>query len=287
MSSPLPDMREAALDLAKRFPVFPLWPVLPALHRAGSICGCGKADCPNGGKHPIGHLAPHGVKDATQDPKRVDWFWRARSDANIGIATGRNATGRELVVVDIDPRHGGKQSIRALEKKHGSLPETLIACTGGGGWHPYFLGELPNSTGKLGVGLDIRGTGGYVVAPPSLHKSGNRYAWCGDPNTPIAPLPQWIADELMPKQCNQQCKQATPSEEWRELVGSVLSEGNRNNSIARLVGHLLRKYVDPIVVLILMRDFNACHCQPPLDDEEFNKIINSIYGRELRRRENQ
>jgi hypothetical protein len=96
--------------------------------------------------------------------------------AGVGIVTG-SISG--LVVIDIDVRHGGDVALARLEQEHGHLPATLECCTGGGGCHLYFAhpgGLIRNKVG-LGPGIDLRGDGGYVVAPPSLHASGRRYAW--------------------------------------------------------------------------------------------------------------
>ena len=248
----------AAIELATRFPVFPLWTVLPAKHADGFVCACGKFGCKNQGKHPMARLAPHGLKDATQDVRTVNHWWRCRPDANIGIATGRG-----LAVLDIDPRHGGHQSVADLQRRHGRLPVTLTCRTGGGGWHLYFSIEraIGNSVGALGPGLDVRSNGGYVVAPPSLHISGRQYKWCSE--APLAPLPDWVKGALAKPQMH-----ATPLEAWCELAGNLVVEGKRNDSIARLAGLLLRRYVDPRVVLELLQAWNAYHCKPPLDADE-------------------
>ena len=74
--------------------------------------------------------------------------------------------------MDIDPRHGGDRTIAELEAKHGPLPPTVTAETGGGGYHLYYAmpeGEVRNSTGLVGPGIDIRAEGGYITARPSIH----------------------------------------------------------------------------------------------------------------------
>jgi hypothetical protein len=98
-------------------------------------------------------------------------------DANVAIATGMESG---IFVLDIDPRHGGDKSLEMLENQYGSLPATLKSKTGNGGWHLFFRHPgtpIPNLISKIGSGLDIRGDGGYVVAPPSLHQSGAYYQW--------------------------------------------------------------------------------------------------------------
>jgi hypothetical protein len=100
------------------------------------------------------------------------------------------------VVLDVDPGHGGRDSIAALAA-HGPLPDTLGVQTGGGGRHLYFAHpghRVPNSAGRLGPGLDVRGDGGYVLVPPSRHLAGDRYRWVG---AEIQPLPAWLRDLML------------------------------------------------------------------------------------------
>ena len=125
----------------------------------------------------------------------LDW-WRHWPAAGIGLITGARSG---LAVLDVDPRHGGSGSLDALRASVG-VPATLTAQTGGGGQHLYFaIGDaqrVPNTAGRLpalgeAAGLDIRGEGGYVVAPPSSHRSGDRYLWLAGTAGP-APLPAWL-----------------------------------------------------------------------------------------------
>jgi bifunctional DNA primase/polymerase-like protein len=163
------------------------WPVL-ALHTPDHErrCSCGRVGCPTPGKHP---RTRHGLRDASTDPARIRAWWAAWPDANVGIATGR------LVVVDLDGAHG-RATLAALEHAHEPLPPTPAALTGRG-VHLYFrAGEhrIANSAGRLGAGLDVRGLGGYIVAPPSLHADGHRYRWIARRSP--APLPRWLAQLL-------------------------------------------------------------------------------------------
>jgi hypothetical protein len=152
----------AALRHAERGrPIFPLWP------RYGNKCACDDPGCKNQGKHPIGHLVPNGFKDATTDDKTITRWWQEYPDAGIGMPTGI-ASG--MIVIDIDSKNGkdGTLALRKLQNL-GPLPETRTALTASGGKHLYFddPGGIRCSTDKLGVGLDVRADGGYVVLPPS------------------------------------------------------------------------------------------------------------------------
>jgi hypothetical protein len=169
-------MIEAALAYAEMdWPVFPVWN--PSQDGG---CACPKGlDCPSPAKHPLGDLVPRGVKNATTDPDTIRNWWTRRPEANIGLATGKPSG---LIVLDVDPDKGGFEALSALIRRYGPLPETFVVYTGGGGLHFYFNhpgGHVPNSSGTVGPGLDIRGDGGYVLLPPSVHATRRDYGWQG------------------------------------------------------------------------------------------------------------
>jgi hypothetical protein len=201
------------------------------------------------------------------------WF-RQRPDANVGIVTGALSG---LLVLDIDARHGGDRSLSELELAHGPLPPTVEALTGGGGRHLYFAhpgGVVHNRVG-LAPGIDLRGDGGCVVAPPSLHPSGTRYAWApgrAPDDARPAPVPHWLARLAQPEGG----RVGHPLSHWRELVRRRIPEGERNNTIASLAGHLLWHGVDAEVVLELLMAWNRAQCDPPLQDEEVARVVESI-----------
>lgn len=210
------------------------------------------------------------------------WF-RQRPGANVGVVTGAQSG---LVVLDVDERHGGASSLAALEAAHGPLPPTIEALTGGGGRHLYFLhpgGEVHNRAG-LAPGIDVRGDGGCVVAPPSLHPSGARYVWaagCSPDEMRPAPLPHWLARVVRPDGG----RAGHPTAHWRELARRRIREGERNNTIASLAGHLLWHGVDAEVVLELLAAWNRAQCDPPLADEEVARVVESIARLHERRRD--
>lgn len=152
-------------------------------------------------KHPT---MPAWQTKGSIDRERITHWWSEQPDYGIGIVTG-SVSG--IIVVDLDESElvSGSDMLADLEAQHERLPDTLEVLTGGGGRHLYFRwrGEpISNDAGRLlGPGIDIRGEGGQVVAPPSLHASGQRYefeASCGWPHIRrIAELPSWLADMLV------------------------------------------------------------------------------------------
>lgn len=155
--SEYPSMYDAAIEYAKKgFAVFPL------KYRD---------------KVP---LTRNGCKDATTDAAQIKAWWQKYPNANIGLATGSVSQNVFVIDLDIDEDRGidGYHSLEDWQREHGDFPETWTAITGRGGYHLYYRGngKIKNRAGIID-GVDIRGNGGYVVAPPSIHKNGNRYEW--------------------------------------------------------------------------------------------------------------
>jgi hypothetical protein len=155
-------------------------------------CTCGRPTCDNVGKHPVytgwtsGPAMSNADAYATWQEDGPDW--------NIGIRTGEISG---FFVLDIDPKSGGPAQLAALEAVHGALPYTRTVQTGSGGMHYYFLMPdfpLRNNSKKLAGGIDVRATGGQVVAPPSVSGVGPYSLLRGDP---IVAAPQWLLDLLV------------------------------------------------------------------------------------------
>jgi hypothetical protein len=201
------------------------------------------------------------------------WYQRWPT-ANVGIVTGAISG---LLVLDIDPRHGGDDSLAQWEIEHGPLPRTLAAESGGGGQHLYFShpgGVIHNRTG-LAPGIDLRGDGGCIVAPPSIHSSGHPYTWIKghEPGSvPAAELPGWLLNILQDEFRSPGHSNAY----WQQLVREGVDEGERNNAVASLAGHLLWHGADPDVVMELLLCWNRVRCSPPLDDDEVVRTVQSI-----------
>lgn len=206
--------------------------------------------------------------------------------SNIGIITGIRSG---LVVVDIDPKHGGLDSLFELEMEHGEFNGPRVR-TGSGGVHFYFKhpgGRVPNSVGKVAPGIDIRGDGGQVVAPPSVHpETGKRYAWekTGD----LPKIPPWLLAKMGVQSAHTQGqvhakRLGKPASEWVKLIEEGVCEGGRNHSAASLAGYLLRHNLPGDVVNALLTLWNTNSVRPPLDSVELDAVLSSITKRELAR----
>ena len=203
------------------------------------------------------------------EPEVRAWF-TAWPDANLGIVTGAISG---LLVLDVDAKGGGEAALAGEEARSGPTPPAPEVLTGGGGRHLYLRHpdfEVPNRVG-IRPGLDLRGDGGYVVAPPSIHPSGQPYRW-RDGRSPedlrLPPLPRWL---IAPAE-----RRGRSLREWRALVHAGVTEGERNTTLASLCGHLLWHGVDAEVALELLLAWNRVRCRPPLPDDEVARVVASI-----------
>jgi len=159
----------AALEYARHG-----WRVLPLVKR---------------GKRPV---TPHGVHDATNDVAYLHDYWAADPELNVGLACDG------WVALDVDARSGGLDSIRELCARYGSLPKDAVQRTGGGGWHVLFADPGLPLRGRLAdwPGVEWKGAGGYIVAAPSVHESGDEYRWHGPWDQPalgdLREIPEWL-----------------------------------------------------------------------------------------------
>jgi hypothetical protein len=286
-----------ALAFARHgYAAFPVnWPV-----ESGGrlVCSCGGESrgrpCgTSAAKHPYGKLALRGLLSATTEPGIIkNWFGYAAPEANIGVVTDR------LVVLDVDPRHGGDESLQALEREHGE-PPTWRVLTGGGGEHVLFAcpdgvviasfaAEQTNDP-PLGRGIDVRARDGYIVAPPSRHISGRAYTWSVDhhpKDVSLALAPDWLITRLTVQAAANSSAdrpaEPIPSDVWSQLTRQPISE-YRDFAAAKIAGHLFRHSCDYQLVLGMLHAWNSAWCQPPLGYHELNRIVERIADREAAR----
>src|SRR6266851_2100300 len=253
------------------------WAVLPVYEVMDrGDCACQKADCSDRGKH---QRTPHGVKDATKDEGTIRGWWTKWPNANVAIATG---TRSGLVVLDIDPRHQGEKSLDALESKYGPLPKTPRAKSGGNGEHIYLQhpgsGHTVRNVQGLGgfSGIDLKGDGGYVIADPSRHASGQRYRWRQSSHPDlraVAPAPLWVVD-LSRAPSSEIHPERGHTRDWLKLLQGV-EAGQRHTVAAQIAGHYLGIKWKPQEVETLLLGF-ASQCSPPHDPEDIRRIVSDL-----------
>ena len=250
-------MIEPALTLARfGFKVFPLH-----TPDASGACSCHK-DCGSVGKHP---RTINGVTGATGDAAQIAQWFEQWPDANIGLATGADSG---VFVVDVDPRHQGDDTLKRLQEQHGKFPEKVWASTGGGGWHLYFRHPgfpVKSRAHALGPGVDVKGEGGYVVAPPSLHASGRAYEW-GDFDQP-PDAPEWLLNLL---------RESAPQAPAFVAEGAEIAEGGRNSALTSLAGTMRRRGLSEEAIYAALSVENVGRCNPPLPDADVRKIAHSV-----------
>lgn len=221
-------------------------------------CTCGRL-CRAPGKHP---KIRGGFKAATTDPKLISqWF---NENTNIGIATGQPS---KLVVIDVDEKNGGYDSLDKLERKFGAISEhTLTARTGGGGVHLYYSyadNKVRSRVNAFGTGIDIRGDGGYVIGAPSKHISGNDYGWRDGFYKP-SELPEDLEQELLKNPARNGYSSA-----------EVIPKGQRNQTLFNIAARLRAKGMEKTEIEYELHQVNTARCRPILDLVELVSIAAS------------
>lgn len=245
------DMITFALDYAKRgFAVFPL-----------------KQD-----KTPY---ISNGFQRATTDEMQIETWWKRWPSANIGIATGQMSSGVCVIDLDIDEEKGknGLKAMRDWEQRYGSvLKPSCMAITGRGGMHYFFrASEEVKCRINLLPGVDIRGDGGYIMAPPSLHPNGNRYRWRDNlsiDEVPIIEMDDNIKYLLFHDSNMLQSKPAYISPD-------KIPDGERNGTIFKFACMMQARGASDSAVFAATMAENEAKCCPPLTEREVQIIVNS------------
>lgn len=199
--------------------------------------------------------------------KEVEQWAKQFKNPNIAIVTGKISG---IVVVDVE-----------ADGKTDDYDPTVIARSGGGGWHFYYKHpgyEFKNSARKLRELTDIRGDGGYVVAPPSLHNSGKHYEWSASPDmSGFADIPDWVLHKLAPAKA-----ESHEANDREKLLTQDNHEGTRNDMAAKVAGYLLstvnQSHWDS-TAWASFTDWNRTHNKPPLPERELRQVWDSIKSR--------
>ena len=214
-------------------------------------------------------LTAHGVKDATTNFDQIEKWWTKHPTANVAIACGQVSGG--LLVVDLDEKENGISGLDTLhnwESENGSLPETVRSITGKGGSHLFFHidHKEKNRTGIL-EGVDIRSDNGYIVAPPSIHPNGRPYEWEYDPDEyDVADVDETVLKLLSVGRKAKSDKFTVPDK---------IPDGKRNDTIFKMACSLQSKGMTDGAILAACIYENKAKCNPPLEDDEVEKIVES------------
>ena len=206
---------------------------------------------------------------ATTDCDTIQKWFQQQPDANLGIATGKKSN---VFVMDIDPRHGGDQTWDDQKTAH-KIPDTWQDITGGGGLHVWF--RYPNFSVKScsGIlpGIDVRGDGGQVVAPPSIHPDTHKtYEWDGlrpIQEQPIAEAPQWLLDLLVP---------ATTERKPHIELPLQIPHGVQHYTLLSLAGMLRRLGLGYAEILCTVLAVNDRRCEQPGPQKHIEQIVRSV-----------
>jgi hypothetical protein len=240
-----------------------------AWHHDKIGCTCGKKDCKSVGKHPIFH---QWQKIMENDFSTISRWYQRYPWANLGVITGKVSN---LVVLDIDPKNGGYESLQEVQERYGEFPETPQVTTGSGGAHYYFKHpgfHIGNRAGFLGKGIDFRGDGGFVVAPKSAHASGSSYEWEISPqDCPFSEMPPWLLREI---QSNKPKSNSSVSQTGGGIM--IVAEGGRDNWLMSVAGGLRRKGLGYKPIMACLWYSNLEHCNPPLPPDDVKRIAKSV-----------
>jgi len=186
---------------------------------------------------------------ATLDAQEIAQDWIQWPNANVGIVTGPKS-GLLVIEADTEAGHGvdGVSNLAALFEKHGPLPETIEALSPSGSWHIYFKWpeerDTRNSVGKVAPGVDVRGNGGMVLAPPSV-KTGQDlpYRWKNQPGRfDLAECPEWLLDlcEKLSERATSHIHTLPPigcdASEVRELLSYIPADCGYDDWLSVLMG---------------------------------------------------
>ena len=222
----------------------------------------------------------NGLKNASRDPELIRLWWKRWPNANVAIVLGKASGNNFVIDIDIKPEKGkhGDESLLKWEAQHGDFPSTVRAITGSGGLHYWFhydgVDQYKNKVDAVN-GIDIRGDGAYVVAPPSVYEDGNVYKWEND----VSILDDEIAEanesviELL--KLNPRRNGNTEERSDRVSVHDV-KEGNRNETIFRYAAGQRGNDVPKDIALMAAKALNDSWSDP-LSESEVEKAVESAY----------
>lgn len=243
------------------------WCVIPLHTPIKAGCSCHRSGCDKIGKHPRITDWP---EQATTDIAVIQRWWKQWPTANVGIATNTH-----LYVLDVDGEQG-RDTLARLEAQHGALPETPRGLTGGGGEHYLFTlpgGVTLGNTVRFAPGLDTRGPGGQIVAPPSRHVSGKAYTWdagAHPDDVAVAEMPQWV--------CQLIARADTKARGPLGSAGDIIPHGSRDATLFKHGSRLRNFGYNEAEILATLLAMNQTRCQPPLEEGQVREKVKQALG---------
>lgn len=263
---------------------------MPTLDDALQYARAGIPVFPLAGKRPIeqpgqpnvdGLVIPQGqggFKQATTDEGKIARWWTQYPSANIGTPTGKHIdamTGLpnalRFDVLDIDTGHGGERSLEQLIAANAALPQTVMQRTGSGGYHYCFLsdGKVKNSAGGIAPGIDVRGTGGYIVIAPSVHPgTGQPYRWQAGQELgsyQLAEWPAWLLERI----------QETDRKRQSPTPGERIPLGMQEATLMRVAGAMRRHGATEEEIYAAIKIIGQERCDPPVAEKDLRRMAAS------------
>jgi hypothetical protein len=220
----------------------------------------------SGGKRPI---IKHGHNAASNDIHQIEKWWNNNPNSNIGIATGKVSGGLFVIDLDVDKDKGldGRETLREWESVNGKLPDdTWLSITGRGGYHIFYRdSSTVRCRTNLYDGVDIRGDGGYIVAPPSIHPNGRCYEWEQDPEEfRLLQATSVVFDFINPL--------VSLLPKGFELPEQIPA-GQRTNYMVKMVCSMQSKGASDSAIRVAVQAENEAKCIPSLTDGELEKQV--------------
>jgi len=266
------NLLDAALEYAERgWPVFPIHS--PTLD---GKCDCLKSDCDSPAKHP---LTSHGLKDATTDQTIIRQWWSKWPDANVGVVTGGISN---HIVIDFDAQEAPAK-VKALSPDYpwDQVPRVRTGRLGGGWQLRFKQPSVPiKSLSGVLLHVDVRGEGGYAIAPPSVHISGKTYKW----EVPLdGELPE-LPPELFKLISSPSNNEANDGNVYRERFDTAqalagVPEGQRDETLFRLACQLRNAKVPEYATEWVMLKA-AGNCQPPFSESIALEKVRRVYSQD-------
>ena len=217
-------------------------------------------------------LTPHGCKDAKKSVGAIKAWWERWPDASIGIATG-SVSGLVVIDEDLDEDKGlnGYEAVTDWERINGHLPATVQCITGRGGYHLYYQYNGTDIKNRAGIldGVDVRGEGGYVIAPPSMHPNGTEYQWEDAPDeVDLAPIDATVRRFLFGE--SEKPKTAADFK-----LPDRIQSGERNDTLFRLACSMQSQGLPDAAIMAALEQTNQTACDEPVSDAELTTIVES------------